>query len=182
MPTRSSDNLDTQQENTKEVSLSSDKKKRKSKDKRIPRAQITKAAPVEATETVQPEETKTIEVEATETVTKTDQVEDFSTIGYERLIEAGRERIDAIDDQILELVASRIGLAGTLLREKHKRRINTRDKVRQEQIMTRLSAAAVEFASTGVYLNKHQIRELYEMLIRLGIENFHKNIIDRRRR
>lgn len=103
-----------------------------------------------------------------------------ASAAFLELMESGRERIDAIDDQILELIGRRIETAGKMLAEKHSRRMNTRDKSRQSEIYARLAAQAEEFKENGVTINKHQIREVFELLIRLGIENHRKNIIDRR--
>ncbi len=99
---------------------------------------------------------------------------------FEEILADGRERIDAIDDQILELIIRRVETASALLAEKHSRRINPRDKVRQNAICTRLIDQAAELHGNGVNLSKHQIREIFELLIRLGVENHRQNIINRR--
>lgn len=106
---------------------------------------------------------------------------------FDETMQEGRERIDAIDEAIIELVIRRMEEALTLLTEKHQRGMTARDKIRQEQIIGRMIGLAADLPGTGdnrndyVQLNKHQIRELYELLIRFGVENFRRNIIDRRR-
>lgn len=163
MPTRSSD-IGTEQENKTEVVASSRKPRKTKPVEELPAAeQVVDETPEETTDAVGEETAQSVEADA-----------------FGELLATGRERIDAIDEQILELVARRMEVAGTLLSAKHERRINTRDKLRQEEILTRLNGLAVEFADKGVTLNKHQIRELYELLIRLGVENFRRSIIDRR--
>ena len=97
-----------------------------------------------------------------------------ASTAFLELMESGRERIDAIDDQILELVERRIAIAGDLLTAKRERGINPRDKLRQGEIFDRLNGA------TDI-LNKHQVRELFELFIRLGVDRFRKNIVDGRR-
>lgn len=161
MPMKSSENLGTEQENKTETVMSS----RKPKAKTGP----TKEEIAEAIATDTPEAV------AEELETSEEVIDAFGTF-----TEYTRERIDAIDDQILELIGRRIETAGKLLAEKHSRRINPRDKLRQAEIYARLSAQAEEFKENGVNLNTHQVREVFELLIRLGIENHRKNIIDRR--
>ena len=175
MPTRSSSNLGTEQDNKTELSMSSD-----------PKARLKAEVAAEAAAKELVAERLPDEVEATVEATADPVVEAAATVTTEalaifaELLTDGRERIDAIDDQILELIARRIETAGTLLAAKHSRGANPRDKVRQADIYARLSDQATAFVDNGVYLNKHQIREVFELLIRLGVENHRKNIIDRR--
>ena len=56
---------------------------------------------------------------------------------FEEFLSDERERIDAIDDQILELVARRLEIAEALLTRKHQRGIDPRDKLRQNEIYGR---------------------------------------------
>ncbi len=80
-----------------------------------------------------------------------------------------------IDDQILELIERRMEIAGTALTAKHVLGINLRDKIRQGTILARLNEAADT-------LNEHQVRELFELFIRLGVDRFRQNILDGRRK
>ncbi len=161
MPTSSSGNLGTQQENTKETDLTSSKAKA--------------VKPVVTTETA--------EAEAVEPTTEAVAEPTVAAETFEEILTDGRVRIDAIDDQILELIIRRMEVANTLLSAKHVRRIDPRDKRRQAQIFNRLNGNAADLTTdNGVNLNNHQIRELYELFIRFGIESFRKNIIDGRRR
>ena len=142
-------------------------------------AKAIAAADPEAVEAVEPDPVAEPVAETTEEkVTPVLDATDAPVLA--EILADGRERMDAIDDQILELVARRMEVAGVMLVAKHERRINPRDKLRQEEILVRLNGLAADF-NPGVSLNNHQIRELYELLIRLGVENFRKNIIDARR-
>jgi len=164
MPTSSSGNLGTQQENTKETDLTSSK---------------AKPVKTEATETP---EAEAVETEAVEPTTEAVAEPTVAAETFEEILTDGRVRIDAIDDQILELIVRRIETAGTLLTAKHVRRIDPRDKRRQAQIFNRLNGNAADLtADNGVNLTEHQIRELYELFIRFGVESFRKNVIDGRR-
>jgi len=117
----------------------------------------------------------TVEVNADPVAEVVETVEaTHSLVGFGELLEDGRVRIDVIDDQILELLELRMEIAGGLLSAKHERGMNLRDKVRQGEILDRLNGATQT-------LNKHQVRELFELFIRLGVENFRQNIIDGRR-
>jgi len=170
---KSSTNLGTEQENKTEISMSS----------RKPKENAARKAELAAKELVA--ERLPDEVEASVDVNTDPVAEAAATVTtdeYAELLADGRERIDAIDDQILELIIRRIETASALLAEKHSRRINPRDKVRQNAICTRLVEQAAELQGNGVNLNKHQIREIFELLIRLGVENHRQNIINRRRR
>lgn len=113
----------------------------------------------------------TVEVNADPVAEAAAQVVD-TTFG--ELIEDGRVRIDVIDDQILELLELRMEIAGSLLSAKHERGMNLRDKTRQGDILDRLNGATDK-------LNKHQVRELFELFIRLGVDHFRQNLIDGRR-
>lgn len=174
MPTRSSSNLGTEQENKTEV-VQDTRKPKTSKAELTAREQVV----ADSLENPTPEAIAEVIDEAGLTdevlIEKAAAVDD-----YAELLADGRERMDAIDDQILELIARRIGTAGTLLAEKHSRRINPRDKARQSAIYTRLAEQATEFEDKSVNLNKHQVREIFELLIRFGVESHRKNIIDRR--
>lgn len=164
MPTKSSSNLGTEQENKTEVTMSS----------RKPKTSKAKAAAEELVAERLPDEVEaTVEAAAA-------QVEDAVT--FADLLADGRERIDAIDEQILELVARRVEVAGELLTAKHTRGIDTRDKPRQSAIYERLITLSADFNERGVHLSKHQIRDLFASLIRLGLDNHRQNIINRRRR
>lgn len=175
MPTRSSSNLGTEQENKREVVLDT------RKPKATPKPETASKAELAAEELVA--ERLPDEVEAS-VETPTDPVAEavatVATVTFDELLTDGRERMDAIDDQILELIARRIETAGGLLAAKHSRGLNPRDKVRQSAIYDRLAAQATEFADKGVNLSKHQVREIFELLIRFGVESHRKNIIDRR--
>ena len=159
MATKSSSNLGTEQENKTEVVSNTRKPKAKSKTKPKATPKASRPAPTEA-----------VAEDAASVPTQT----------FDELLSDGRERMDAIDDQILELVARRIETAGGLLAAKHTRGLNPRDKVRQSAIYDRLAAQATEFEDKSVNLNKHQVREIFELLIRFGVESHRKNIIDRR--
>lgn len=167
MPSTSSGNLGTQQDNTKETGLTS-----------------KRAKPVEAEATTKTPEETTPTVEAAETVTDSaDEVATAITVDltFDEILQDGRVRIDVIDDQILELVVRRLEVSETLLNAKHSRMLNTRDKLRQEEILHRLTTNAADLTTTnGVNMSEHQIRELFELLIRLGVESFRKNVIARR--
>ncbi len=159
MATKSSSNLGTEQENKTEVVVNTRKTKAKSKTKPKATPKASRPAPTEA-----------VAEDAASVPTQT----------FDELLSDGRERMDAIDDQILELIARRIQTAGTLLAEKHRRGINPRDKTRQSAIYDRLAKQAAEFEDKSVNLNKHQVREIFELFIRFGVESHRKNIIDRR--
>lgn len=135
-----------------------------------------------------PEEVAEVEATATpEAVAAAEEITEPVFATFDETMQEGRERIDAIDEAIIELVIRRMEEALTLLTEKHQRGMTARDKIRQEQIIGRMIGLAADLPGTGdnrnnyVQLNKHQIRELYELLIRFGVENFRRNIIDRRR-
>lgn len=169
MPSTSSGNLGTQQDNTKETGMTSK------------RAKPVKVEAIAET----PEETAPVaEAPAAETVTDSvDEVASDTTadLTFDEILQDGRVRIDAIDDQILELVVRRMEVSEPLLNAKHSRMLNTRDKLRQEEILNRLSANVADLTTTnGVNMSEHQIRELFELLIRLGVDSFRKNVINRR--
>ncbi len=169
MPTSSSGNLGTQQENTKETDLTSSKAKA--------------VKPVVTTETAEAEAVEPTTEAVVEPTTEAVAEPTVAAETFEEILTDGRVRIDAIDDQILELIIRRMEVANTLLSAKHVRRIDPRDKRRQAQIFNRLNGNAADLTTdNGVNLNNHQIRELYELFIRFGIESFRKNIIDGRRR
>ena len=169
MVMKSSENLGTQQENTKETDLTTSKAKpAKPVATETPEAEAVEPTPEAAEYTVG------VDAGAEPTV---------AAVPYEETLADGRVRIDAIDDQILELIVRRIEVANSLLHAKHVRRIDPRDKRRQAQIFNRLNGNAADLtADNGVNLNEHQIRELYELFIRFGIESFRKNVIDGRTR
>ncbi len=171
MPMKSSSNLGTEQENKTELSMSSDPQARLNAEAAA-KELVAERLPDEVEASV--EATADAVVEAAATVT----TEELAT--FAELLADGRELIDAIDDQILELIARRIETAGTLLTAKHTNGVNPRDKARQAAIYARLFEQAAEFADNGVHISKHQVREIFELLIRLGVENHRKNIIDRR--
>lgn len=170
MPMKSSENLGTEQENKTEVTMTS-RRAKPATEKVVTAAEADEIL----AEKLNLDADSEPDAEVTESVIVTEDV------GYDELLADGRERIDAIDEQILELVIRRVETATTLLAAKHERGMNTRDKVRQSEIYTRASGLAMQLTDGGVRLNKHQIRELYELLIRLGVESFRQNIIDRRR-
>ena len=167
MPTRSSD-IGTEQESGKrEVDMTT----------RKPEAEAeTPAEPTAETETPEPTAdvlTGYAEEENTDAVGEA-TAQTVEAEAFEELLTTARERIDAIDDQLLETLERRIAVAGELLAAKQARRINSRDKLRQEEIITRLSDAAET-------LNRNQVRELFELFIRLGVEHHRQTIIDGRR-
>jgi len=176
MTMKSSTNLGTGQENKTETVMGS------RKSKATPKSTKTET-PSKAEELV--DERLPDVVEASVEVNTDAAAESAAQVAeaeaaFLELMESGRERIDAIDDQILELIIRRVETASALLAEKHSRRINPRDKVRQNAICIRLIEQAAEQNGNGVNLNKHQIREIFELLIRLGVENHRQTIIDRR--
>ncbi len=174
---KSSSNLGTGQESKTEISMSS----RKPKANAARKAELTTREKVVADSLENPTPEAIAEVIDEAGLTDEVLIEAAATTDdYAELLADGRERIDAIDDQILELIARRITTAGKLLAEKHSRGMNPRDKVRQSDIYARLAEQATEFKENGVNLNKHQIREVFELLVRLGVENHRQNIIDRR--
>jgi len=173
MVMKSSSNLGTDQDNKTEITMSS----------RKPKANAARKAELAAKELVA--EKLPDEVEASVDVNTDPVAEAAATVttdDYAELLADGRECIDAIDEQILELVARRIEVAGELLSAKHTRGIDTRDKPRQNAIYERLIALSADFTERGVHLSKHQIRDLFSSLIRLGLDNHRQNIINRRRR
>jgi chorismate mutase len=175
MATSSSGNLGTQQENTKESDLTSAKAKPATPSK----AEL--AAEELVAERLPDEVDSTVETNTDAVGEAVAQVIEATT--FEEILTDGRVRIDAIDDQILELLVRRLEVAGTLLSAKHVRRIDPRDKRRQAEIFNRLNRNVADLTTdNGVNLNEHQIRELYELFIRFGIESFRKNIIDGRHR
>ncbi len=173
MPTRSSD-IGTEQESGKtEITMSS--------GKRTPKPAAEPAPPAEAT--VEPEATTAVSSsmtpEAATDETPTPAAEPDAPVLAE-ILQDGRERIDAIDDQILELVVRRMEIAESLLKAKHVRQINIRDKAREQDIFIRQVKAAAGLTDKDVNLNQHEIRELFELLVRLGVQNFRRNVINRR--
>ncbi len=177
MTMKSSTNLGTGKESKTEITMSS----RKPKENAARKAELTTMEKVVADSQDNP--TPEAIAEVIDEAGPTDEVlieAAAATDDYAELLADGRERIDAIDDQILELIIRRVETASALLAEKHSRRINPRDKVRQNAICIRLVEQAAELNVNGVNLNKHQIREIFELLIRLGVENHRQTIIDRR--
>lgn len=178
MPTKSSENLGTEQKNQTELSMTS--RRAKPATEKVVTAAEADEILAEKLSSLSTKLADKVNLDAEANAEVTESVIVPEDVGYDELLADGRERIDAIDEQILELVIRRVETATTLLKAKHERRINTRDKVRQSEIYTRLSGLAVQLTDGGVNLNKHQVRELYELLIRLGVENFRQSIIDRR--
>ncbi len=187
MPMNSSSNLGTEQENKTEISMSS--RMPKANDARKAELTTSEKVVADSLENPTPEAiaevideadlTDEVLIEKAEAAAATVTTEELAT--FAELVADGRERIDAIDEQILELVARRIEVAGELLTAKHTRGIDTRDKPRQSAIYDRLVAIAADFTDRGVHLSKHQIRELFATLIRLGMDNHRQNIINKRR-
>lgn len=169
MPTRSSDIGTEQDSGNREVSMTS--KSAVPETTETPNKAELAAAELVA-ERLPDEVDATVEVNTDPVAEAAVQVVD--TTAFEETLEDGRARIDIIDDQILELIERRMEIAGTLLTAKHKRGINLRDKRRQGEILDRLNGATDT-------LNKHQVRELFELFIRLGVEDFRQNLIDGRR-
>ena len=176
---KSSTNLGTEQENKTETVMGTRKSKATPKSTETETPSKAESAAEELVAERLPDEVEASVEANTDAVVET-AAKTIEATTFEEILADGRERIDAIDDQILELIELRMTIAGTLLAEKHSRRMNPRDKVRQMNIYDRLSAQAAEFKDNGVNLNKHQIREVFELLIRLGVENHRQNIINRR--
>ena len=171
MVMKSSENLGTQQENTRETAMTSSKAK-------PAKAVATETPEAEAVETPTPDAAEPTTAAVGEAAAQT-----VEAVTFEEILTDGRVRIDAIDDQILELIVRRMEVAESLLTAKHVRRIDPRDKLRQAEIFNRLNASVTDLtADNGVNLNNHQIRELYELFIRFGVESFRKNIVDGRTR
>ena len=182
MPTKSSDIGTEQDSGNREVTMSSKKSTVPTKAEAAAKELVDERLPDEQKPLL--EVNRDAVAEAAAQVLNTDAVEEAAvqaeasaaqrTAAFLELMESGRERIDAIDDQILELVERRMAMAGELLTAKDKRGINLRDKLRQGEMIDRLSAAAET-------LNRYQVREMFELFIRLGVDRFRQNIIDGRR-
>ncbi len=182
MVMKSSSNLGTDQDNKTEITMSS----RKPKANAARKAELTTREQVVADSLENPTPEAIAEVIEEAGLTDEVLIEKAEVAAgaddYAELLADGRECIDAIDEQILELVARRIEVAGELLSAKHTRGIDTRDKPRQNAIYERLIALSADFTERGVHLSKHQIRDLFASLIRFGLDNHRQNIINRRRR
>jgi len=76
-----------------------------------------------------------------------------------------RERIQKIDDQIVELIAQRINLADDVLEEKKKEGKDIDDEEQREVVLNRMVEAATEHN-----LDAGAVKRIYEILIEMNIE------------
>jgi len=76
-----------------------------------------------------------------------------------------REKIQKIDDQIIELIAQRINLADDVLEEKKKKGIGIDDEEQKEIVLNRMVEAATEHN-----LDAGAVKQIYEILIEMNIE------------
>jgi len=76
-----------------------------------------------------------------------------------------REKIQKIDDQIVELIARRTELADDVLEEKKKEGIDIDDEEQREVVLNRMVEAATEHN-----LDAGAVKQIYEILIEMNIE------------
>jgi chorismate mutase len=76
-----------------------------------------------------------------------------------------REKIQKIDDQIVELITQRINLADDVLEEKKKEGKDIDDEEQREVVLNRMVEAATEHN-----LDAGAVKRIYEILIEMNIE------------
>lgn len=76
-----------------------------------------------------------------------------------------REKIQKIDDQIIELIAKRIELAEDVLEEKKKEGMDIDDEEQREVVLNRMVEAATEHN-----LDAGAVKQIYEILIEMSVE------------
>ncbi|MDI6888667.1 MAG: chorismate mutase [Methanocellales archaeon] len=76
-----------------------------------------------------------------------------------------REKIQNIDDQIVELIAQRTNLAEDVLEEKKKEGIGIDDEEQREIVLNRMVEAATERN-----LDAGAVKQIYEILIEMNVE------------
>lgn len=76
-----------------------------------------------------------------------------------------REKIQKIDDQIIELIAKRIELAEDVLEKKKKEGMDIDDEEQREVVLNRMVEAATEHN-----LDAGAVKQIYEILIEMNIE------------
>jgi len=76
-----------------------------------------------------------------------------------------REKIQKIDDQIVELIAQRINLADDVLEEKKKEGKDIDDEEQREIVLNRMVEAATEHN-----LDAGAVKRIYEILIEMNVE------------
>ncbi len=80
-----------------------------------------------------------------------------------------REKIEAIDEQILKSIADRTELAGTVLELKKVDGKSITDKDQEQVVLNRAIDCATE-----LNLDIGSIKQIYEILIRMNIERQHE--------
>ncbi len=80
-----------------------------------------------------------------------------------------REKIETIDKEILNLIADRTDLAGTVLELKKSGGKSITDKGQEQVVLNR----ATDYA-TELNLDIGSIKQIYEILIRMNIERQHE--------
>jgi len=76
-----------------------------------------------------------------------------------------REKIQKIDDKIIELIAKRTDVAEDVLEEKKKKGIGINDEEQKEIVLNRMVEAATERN-----LDAGAVKKIYEILIEMSIE------------
>ncbi len=76
-----------------------------------------------------------------------------------------REKIQKIDDQIIELIAQRINLAEDVLEKKKKEGMDIDDEEQREVVLNRMVEAATEHN-----LDAGAVKQIYEILIEMSTE------------
>lgn len=80
-----------------------------------------------------------------------------------------REKIETIDKEILNLIADRTDLAGTVLELKKSDGKSITDKGQEKVVLNR----AIDYA-TELNLDVGSIKQIYEILIQMNIERQHE--------
>ncbi len=76
-----------------------------------------------------------------------------------------REKIQKIDDQIIELIAKRTDMAEDVLEEKKKEGMGIDDEEQREIVLNRMVEAATEHN-----LDAGAVKQIYEILIEMSTE------------
>lgn len=100
-------------------------------------------------------------------------VELVKELSFEELLAEDRRSIDDLNNTILLAVQNRIAFAKSILNAKHKKGLNLRDKVREQEILQGLlNANKLSGRATGVTLQEHEVRYLFEGVIQFGLDHF----------
>ena len=84
-------------------------------------------------------------------------------------LEKVREEISEVDDEILQLMARRMELAGLILEEKRKQGLQINDDRQNELVLKRAMDRATE-----LNVDPAGVKEIFSVLIRMSIDRQHE--------